>query len=156
MAVEVLGLQIDGKLRKKAAGLSYGITAVVSLMLGGIYLLKQSFMPYHADAIEKSWTAVEPANQVLISALMTIAGGGWFTVGVVLMLLLAFPFRNNRQWVCYAIPAIILLFYIPNLWATLTVVQTTPANPPWQGNIFACLSAIIGYGLYHKPYEAQS
>lgn len=45
---------------------------------------------------------------------------------------------------------------VPNLWATLTVLQTTPANPPWQGNVSACLSAIIGFGLYHKPLEEQS
>ena len=154
MAVEVL--QIDAKLRKKAAGLSYGITAVVSLILGSVYLFKQSFMPYHADAIEKSWNAVEAANQVLISALMTVAGGGWFTVGGVILLLLAFPFRNDRRWALYAIPAIILLFYLPNLWATLTVLQTTPANPPWQGNVFACMSAILGLGLYYKPLEEQS
>jgi hypothetical protein len=155
MALEVMVLQIDAKRRKKAAGLSYGITAVVSLILGSIYLFKQSFMPYHADAIEKSWNAVEAANQVLISALMTVAGGGWFTVGVVLLLLLAFPFRNDRRWALYAIPAIILLFYLPNLWATLTVLQTTPGNPPWQGNVFACMSAIIGLGLYHKPLEER-
>ncbi|WP_157884815.1 hypothetical protein [Halorubrum aethiopicum] len=156
MAVEVLGLRIGAKLRKRAAALSYGMTAVVSLILGGVYLFKQSFMPYHADVIGKSWNVVEAANQVLISALMTVAGGGWFTVGVVLVLLLVFPFRNDRKWVLYAIPMTILLFYLPNLWATLTVLQTTPANPPWQGNVFACLSAIIGFGLYHKPLEERS
>lgn len=144
-------LQIDTKLRKKAAGFSYGITAVVSLILGSVYLFKQSFMSYHGDAIGKSWNTVEPANQVLISALMTVAGGGWFTVGVVLLLLLAFPFRNDRQWALYAIPVVIMLFYLPNLWATLTVLQATPGNPPWQGNVFACISAIIGFGLYYKP-----
>lgn len=156
MAIEVMGLHIDAKLRKKAAGLSYGIIAVVSLILGGVYLFRQSFMPYHADAVQKSWNAVEAGNQVLISALMTVAGGGWFTVGVVLLLLLAFPFRNDRRWAFYAIPAVILLFYLPNLSATLTVLQTTPGNPPWQGNVIACLSAIIGFGLYHKPLEGQS
>ena len=156
MAVEVMGLQIDAKLRKKAAGLSYGIIAVVSLILGGVYLFRQSFMPYHADAVQKSWNAVEAGNQVLISALMTVAGGGWFTVGVVLLLLLAFPFRNDRRWALHAIPAVILLFYLPNLWATLTVLQSTPGNPPWQGNVFACISAILGYSLYHKPVAGQT
>lgn len=141
----------DATNRKRAAGLSYGITALVSLILGGIYLLKDSFMPYHAEALSRSWSEVEAVTQVLITALMTVAGGGWFTVGIVILLLLAFPFRNDRPWAVYALPAIILLFYLPNLSATLSVLQNTPGTPPWQGNVVACLSAVAGLALYPKP-----
>jgi hypothetical protein len=87
---------------------------------------------------------------------MTVAGGGWFTVGVVILLLLAFPFRNDRKWAVYALPAIILLFYLPNLWATLSVLQQTPGTPPWQGNVVACLSAVVGIALYLRPLAIQS
>lgn len=146
----------DSKHRKWAAGLSYGITAIVSLLLGGIYVFKRSFMPYHAEALSRSWSEVEATTQVLISALMTVAGGGWFTVGVVVLLLLAFPFRNDRKWAVYALPSVILLFYLPNLWATLSVLQHTPGTPPWQGNAVACLSAIVGLVLYPKPLAKQS
>ena len=75
----------DSKRRKRAAGLLYGITAVVSLVMGGVYVIKRSFMPYHAAALSRGWGEVEAATQVLISALMTVAGGGWFTVGVVIL-----------------------------------------------------------------------
>jgi len=146
----------DATNRKRAAGLSYGITALVSLILGGIYLLKDSFMPYHAEALSRSWGEVEAVTQVLISALMTVSGGGWFTVGVVILLLLAFPFRNDRTWAVYALPTIILLFYLPNLSATLSVLQNTPGTPPWQGNVVACLSAVVGLALYPKPLTDQS
>jgi hypothetical protein len=149
-------MPISDSQRKWAAGLSYGITAIVSLILGGIYVLKRSFMPYHAEALSRSWGEVEAATQVLISALMTVAGGGWFTVGVVILLLLAFPFRNDRKWAVYALPAIILLFYLPNLWATLSVLQQTPGTPPWQGNVVACLSAVVGIALYLRPLAIQS
>lgn len=146
----------NARLRKRAAGLSYGITAVVSLVLGGVYAFKRSFMPYHADALSRSWGEVEAANQVVISALMTVAGGGWFTVGVAILALLVFPFRNDRRWAVYALPAVVLLFYVPNLSATLAVLQNTPASPPWQGNVFACLAAIVGVALYPKPLERES
>jgi hypothetical protein len=142
--------------RKRAAGLSYGITALVSIILGGIYLIKDSFMPYHAEALSRRWGEVEAVTQVLISALMTVSGGGWFTVGVVILLLLAFPFRNDRTWAVYALPVIILLFYLPNLSATLSVLHNTPGTPPWQGNVVACLSAVVGLALYPKPLMDQS
>lgn len=138
-------------IRKKLAALSYGITALASLILGSIYLFKSSFMPYHADALSKNWTEIDPASQVLFTALMTVAGGGWVTIGVIIVLLVAFPFQNDQTWAIYALPALILLFYIPNLWATLYVLQNTPASPPWYGNVIACLSAIIGLILYPKP-----
>jgi uncharacterized protein YhhL (DUF1145 family) len=113
-------------------------------------------MPYHADALSRSWSEVEAATQVLLSALMTVAGGGWVTVGVVILLLLAFPFRNDRRWAVYALPAVILLFYAPNLWATVSVLENTPGTPPWQGNVFACLSAVVGVALYPRPLEEGS
>jgi hypothetical protein len=142
--------------RKFAAGLFYGITAVVSLILGGIYLFKQTYMPYHAAALSRRWNELEASTQVLISALMTVAGGGWFTLGVVILLLLAFPFRNDRKWAIYALPTVILLFYLPNLFATLSVLQNTPATPPWQGNAIACLAAVVGFTLYPKPIKLHS
>ena len=141
----------DATNRKRAAGLSYGITALVSLILGAIYLLKDSFMPYHAAALSRSWSEVEVVTQVVLSALMTVAGGGWFTVGIVILLLLTFPFRNDQPWAIYALPAIILLFYLPNLSATLSVLQNTPGTPPYIGNVVACLSAVVGLALYPKP-----
>lgn len=76
---------------------------------------------------------MEPATQVLILALVKPAGGGWFTVGVVILLLLAFPFPNGRKWAVYALPGVILVFYLPNLWATLLVLQHTPGTPPLAG-----------------------
>lgn len=143
------------RLRKWSAGIVYGFTALVSLVLGAVYIFKTSFMPYHAEAVSKSWAEVETANQVLISALMDVSGGGWFTVGVVIVVLLVFPFRNDERWAVYALPAIILIFYIPNLWATLSVLWNTPAHPPWYGNLMACLSAVVGLILYPKPLGTE-
>lgn len=93
---------------------------------------------------------------MLILALMKIAGSGRVAVGVVILLLLAFPFRNDRKWAVYAVPGVILVFYLPNLWATLSVLQHTPGTPPWQGNIVARLSAVVGFALYPKPLAPQS
>ena len=139
------------RVRKRSAVIAYSITALASLVLGTVYMLKNSFMPYHAEAVSKSWAEVETADQILISALMDVSGGGWFTVGVVIVILLVFPFRNDEQWAIYALPAIILIFYLPNLWATLSVLWNTPASPPWYGNLIACLSAVVGFVLYPKP-----
>jgi hypothetical protein len=110
-------------------------------------------MPYQTDAIAKRWNTVRGADQVLISALMTVGGGGWFTAGVVLLLLLAFPFWNDRRWAVWAIPAVLC-------YSTFQTCRRHSHGPkPHLGtsrgkvNVFACLSAMIGFDLYHKPLE---
>ncbi|KPK11998.1 MAG: hypothetical protein AMJ62_16160 [Myxococcales bacterium SG8_38] len=55
--------------------------AIVSLVLGTIYLFRDSFMPYHAAALGKSWTELGPATQTLLKALMEVAAGGWLALG---------------------------------------------------------------------------
>lgn len=142
-------------MRKKLAALAYGITAVVSIVMGSIYLFKFSFMPYHAAAVSRDWTEMESSYQILISALMTVAGGGWISVGIAILALLIFPFKNDQKWVIFFIPFLILLFYIPNLWATLYVLKNTPASPPWYGNAIACVSAAAGFLLYPKPINSE-
>ncbi len=143
------------RLRKRGAAVAYGITALVSLVMGSIYLLRTSFMPYHAEAVSKGWNEVDGATQELISALMTVAGGGWLAAGVVILLLLAVPFRRDERWAVYAVPGVILLVYVPNLWATLSVLWNTPASPPWYGNLLACASAVFGFVLYPKPLRDE-
>jgi hypothetical protein len=63
-------------IRGKAAAVSYSIVALISVVLGSIYLVSSQFMPYHAAALGTSWVALEPAEQTLILALMRVSGGG--------------------------------------------------------------------------------
>ncbi|MBP2833799.1 hypothetical protein J8281_16505 [Aquimarina sp. U1-2] len=130
--------------RSKTAGILYIVVAAVSLILGVIYLMSTSFMPYHADAIDKSWESLEGSTQYLFLALMDVAGAGWLTLSFTILLLYYFPFRKEAVWVRYAIPSIILIFYIPTLLATLSVLFNTAATPPWSGNAICCLLALFG------------
>lgn len=129
----------------------YGITALASLVLGITYLVKASFMPYHEAAIAKSWPELSANTQVLILALMRVAGGGWIAMAFIISALILKPFWKDQQWALITLPVVILLFYLPNLWATLSVAMNTPGEPPWYGNFFSCLSAVIGFLLYPRP-----
>ena len=120
---------------------------MVSLVLGGIYLFRDSFMPYHAAALGRAWDELGPEMQVLLKALMEAAAGGWLALGALVLLLVAFPIRRGERWARLAAPAAILLFYVPNLLATLSVLNATPATPPWRSGVFACLCAVVGLAL---------
>jgi hypothetical protein len=142
-------------LRRKIAATFYIINSVVSVCLGSLYLFRGSFMPYHADALGRRWADVEPALQTLLGALMDVAGAGWVGIGVATLVLVAIPMRRGEQWGRLLIPALFFIFYVPTLWATLAVMNGTPATPPWYGNATACLATVAGM-LADAPWQPPS
>lgn len=141
-------------IRCRVAAWLYAGVAIVSLVLGAIYLFRPTFMPYHAVALGKEWTQLDHATQTLIKALMEVAAGGWLTLGVLILLLVVFPIRHGERWARLAAPVALLLFYVPTLLATLSVFQQTPASPPWRGNVAACVAAVLGF-LLDAPWQAH-
>ena len=139
--------------RHRVAALLYAGTAFVSLVLGAIYLFRDSFLPYHAAALGKGWGELGPATQALLKALMEVAAGGWLALGALVLLLVAFPIRRGERWARLAAPAALLLFYVPTLLATLSVLHETPASPPWRLNVVACLTAVVGL-LLDAPWRS--
>lgn len=136
------------KLRKNISIALYAINAVISLTLGFIYIFRDGFMSYHSAALQQSWDQLEVHLQVLFKALMMVAGAGWVTLSIAIFFILIFAFRLNIKWSGYAVPILILTFYVPTLIATLTVLKSTPSTPPWYGNAIACITTILAYIIY--------
>ncbi len=139
-------------LRHRVAAGIYTFIAIPSLVLGAIYLFRPTFMPYHAVALGKQWAELDAATQVLIKALMEVAAAGWLALGTLMLLLVVFPIRRGERWARWAAPAAALLFYVPTLLATLSVLQQTPASPPWHGNLIMCVAALIAF-LLDAPWQ---
>ena len=139
-------------LRHKVAAWIYVSIALPSLALGAIYLFRPTFMPYHALALGKEWAELDAATQVLIKALMDVAGGGWLALGTLLLLLVAVPIRRGERWARWAAPTASLLFYVPTLLATLSVLQQTPASPPWRANLGMCVASVLAF-LLDAPWR---
>jgi len=138
-----------------AAAWLYGVTGVISVALGGYYVLRGRFMPYHAEAIAPDWLALSPEMQTLFMALLDVAGAGWAVVGLLVVILVLVPFREGQTWVRWAIPMALVLLYIPILLATLSVLANTPATPPWYGNAIALLATLAGFAL-DRPWRRRT
>lgn len=125
--------------------ISYGCVALVSILFGLIYLTKNQFMPYHAEALGLSWSELEEKMQVLLLALMRAAGGGFLATGLAISILLMIPFRAGATWSIYTIPAISLCTSIGTLYATLLVKTKTPGTPPLGLSFLALALTMIGF-----------
>ena len=129
----------------KVAMVSYSMAVVLLAVFGLVYLFRPEFMPYHADAVAREWSAVEEPFQVLFLALMRVAGGGWLAAAAAIGILLIHPFRQGQKWVRWAIPVIGLTVSLPALYATAYVRRYTPAEPPWVAALAGILLLLVGF-----------
>ena len=118
----------------------YGLSALISMLFGAIYLVRSRFMPYHQEALGKSWQQLDQNLQALLLGLMRTAGGGLLATGVSVAILLLIPFRAGESWSKYSIPVIGLLCAIPALYATILIRSRTQARTP-------VVASSIGVGL---------
>lgn len=129
------------------ASACYLLAALLAGSFGLIYVVRPQFMPYHAAAVGRDWTALEPSFQILVLALMKVAGGGWLAAATAIIILLGGPFRRGESWARLAIPAVGLLVSVSSLYATLLVRRNTPASPPWLFAAGATALLLAGLGL---------
>lgn len=132
---------------RRIAAVIYAVCAIVSVALGGTYIFRDEFMPYHAEALDTDWAQLDVATQTLLLALLDVAGAGWAVTGLLVLVLLVVPFRAGATWARWAVPSALFLLYVPILMATLTVLAHTPATPPWYGNALALLATTVAFVL---------
>jgi hypothetical protein len=134
--------------------ISFGchLLALVSIgLVGLIYLFRSQFMPYHAIAVGKKWSEVDPTFQTLLMALIRTLGGAWIATALAIGILLFIPFRQGMGWSRWAVPIIGIVSQIPALYATLSVTLKTPANAPWKGVVLIMILLIVGFILSLVP-----
>nr|VFK39111.1 MAG: hypothetical protein BECKSD772F_GA0070984_103326 [Candidatus Kentron sp. SD]VFK44654.1 MAG: hypothetical protein BECKSD772E_GA0070983_104123 [Candidatus Kentron sp. SD]VFK46261.1 MAG: hypothetical protein BECKSD772F_GA0070984_12881 [Candidatus Kentron sp. SD] len=142
-----------GKL--KVAFSCYLLTLPLLMAFGLMYLFRPEFMPYHAVAVGRNWSEVDPGFQILILDLMKVAGGGLLATACAMGILLFKPFRQGARWTYWAIPAIGWTLCLPLLYATVHVARNTPASPPWMAIVLGILLLVAGF-LFSMIPEAKT
>jgi len=123
----------------------YGLYALVSILSGMVFLTRSTFMPFHQDALGKTWEKVDPNVQVLLLGLMRSAGGGLMTSGIGVAILLFIPFRVEAIWAIYSIPVIGLLMALPVLYSNLFIRSRTHAQMPVKGVSIGVGLIVVGF-----------
>jgi hypothetical protein len=112
-----------------------------------MFLFRSDFMPYHAAAVGMPWSEVPEPFQILIMALLKLAGGGWITVAISQLVLLLVPFRQGARWALWAVPSLGLLHYAGVCNAMAHVTLNTAATPPWIPTIASIVLILVGAAL---------
>lgn len=112
---------------------SISLFAIVGLgfsLLGCVYLSLDEFMPYHAEALQQDWGALDPNFQGLILGLLKGFGSGACISGFAILFMVASSLRNTPRPFIVLLPLTAIGYSALLFYATVTVYVKTPGNPP--------------------------
>jgi len=137
----------------KIGNIANYLAALILLGMGLIYLFKNSFMPYHSDAISLEWNELDSGTQFLILALMRAVSGGFIAIAIVTAFLQKKFASGKITWIPLLILIGGLIVSLASLYATLIVRFNSPGKPPTSLAIIGIVLLIIGYIFNRKSLK---
>ena len=133
------------KTRNKIAFVLYMINSSLSLVFGFKYLLCDTIMPYHHQAIGISWEELGLGQQLLLNGLIKVAASAFFVGSFSTFILLLIPFRKGERWAILSVPALQIFFLSFLLYVTLNIALHTKASTPWPFSVVGLSLSIIAF-----------
>ncbi len=122
----------------------YGIATVLTLMISLVYAFRNQLMPYHLQALERSWLDLDLKSRFMFKMLLN--GGGYYglSTGLFMLVLLLIPFKDGQWWAGYTIGLVGLVSSLPLTYIVYQVKQKTSGKPPLQVMILVNTLLILG------------
>lgn len=118
-------------LRARLAFVVYLVANLGFVLLGLVYTFAPQPMPYHLRVLGRSWAEVDPASQALLLALLHGAGLATLVASLCLLLVLYFPFRQQKKWALLAVPGLGLTTSLALLGIMLRLQHDSGVATPW-------------------------
>ncbi len=122
----------------------YATATILTILIGLLYATRKQIMPYHLQALETTWDAIDTKYQFMLKMLLN--GGGFYglSVGLFMLVLLWIPFSDGRLWAGYTIGLVGLVGTLPLGYIVYQVKTKTNGNPPLWIMVIVNLLLIIG------------
>ena len=137
----------------KIGNIANYLAALMILGVGLTYLFKNSFMPYHGEAISLEWNKVDSSIQFLILALMRAVSGGFIAVAILTAFLQKKFASDKITWIPLLILIGGLIVSLASIYATLIVRFNSLGKPPTLLAIIGIVLLIIGYIFNRKSLK---
>ena len=121
----------------------YIIVGLITFGIGLKFLLSKNFFSYHREATGLEWNNIDKSLQMIILAIMKMAGIGIICLSV---LIITYPFvlmNSDNFFDKYLVSIISLIFWIGSFSITFNVHKKTNANTPWKGSLFSIILIVI-------------
>ena len=131
---------------KKIAFLLLAIVSIVHVVFGLIYVSADEFMGYHAVALSTDWEELSSGFQILILALIRLAGSAGLIAGSVNLALITYFLKKEYSPIVWLAPFAATIFQAFTHYVVYQVYTKTPGSPPllWVSfGSFVLLVAIV-------------
>ena len=119
------------------------IVGLITFIIGLRFLLSKRFFNYHREAIGLEWDDINKSIQLIILAIMKMAGIGIVCLSVLIITYPFLVFTYDNIFVKYLVPIISLIFWTGTFGITFKVHKKTKANTPWKGSLFSIILIFI-------------
>lgn len=140
-------------MNKKIGNITNYVAALILIIMGLIYLFKNSFMPYHSEALSMDWNELDSNIQHLLVAFMRAVSGGYLAVAISVILLQRKFSMHKTSWIPFIILISGLVVSLLSIYATMIVRFYTPGKPPTAMAIVGVILLIIGYVFNRKSLK---
>lgn len=135
---------------KNAAFLLLGLTAIIHLIFGIVYVTADEFMSYHAVALSTSWADLDLNYQTLLLALIKLTGAGGIIAGMVNLTMILYFFKKPYASIVLLAPFSALVFQSFTNYVVYQVSANTPGTPPLLSVTFGSCTLVVAILLFAK------
>ena len=125
----------------------YSFVLFCFFVISLVYMSRAEFMPYHAVALNMSWSEVPPNFQTLILAGIHAIGTLLFITASAITTILYIPFRQDIVWAKYGVGVLSILVSLSLLSVVLYVRANTEALPPVYPLVIILSIVIVSFFL---------
>jgi hypothetical protein len=102
------------------------IISAVAMAFGLVYALSPQIMPYHETYLGMPHEQLPPKVAALLLLFMKGGGAAFFSLGIMLTMVVRIPFRQGETWAWWVILISSLVILLPLLFITLQLGTSTP------------------------------
>jgi hypothetical protein len=119
------------------------IVGLITLFISLKFLLARKFFPYHSQASELKWEQVDNKLQLVILAIMKMAGAAILLLGLSALAYSIYHLFVSIKLLSIVIPITVTIFWLFSFFITFYVYQKTKAKTPWNGSLLCLVLSII-------------
>ncbi|MCX2901050.1 hypothetical protein [Pseudomonas mandelii] len=125
---------------------SYSLVFLIVVTFALVYLRRSDFLPYHSIATARTWDQLDSRMQLLIMALIKVAGWAWLALAIAGFSLLYLLFTGNAavtQLVMFQVFCLVAV--TPPVAIAIYVRNKTAAPTPIRSGSLVVVLTLLGF-----------
>lgn len=125
----------------------YFIVGIISLFMAYKSLFSKKYLPFHEEAVGKSWDIIDKPLRYVILTILRISGLGFLVIGLLLTIFPIVYYSKPDMFVKYSIPIIAFIYCFGLFIFNYYLHKRTKSNTPWVGSIIVMFIILIAIAI---------